>query len=37
LTDVGRLRRAGFKPCIALIAMIRNRLDRYRDAKLLPR
>jgi hypothetical protein len=36
LTDIGRLRRAGFNPCIDTIAMIREQLDRYRDAKLLP-
>jgi len=37
LTDIGRLRRAGFNPCIDWIAMVREQLDQYRDAKLLPR
>jgi len=37
LTDTGRLRRAGFNACVDTIAMIRDQLDRYRDARLLPR
>jgi nucleoside-diphosphate-sugar epimerase len=37
LSDVGLLRRAGFNACVDTIAMIRDQLDRYRDAKLLPR
>jgi hypothetical protein len=37
LTDTGRLRRAGFNACIDTIAMLRDQLDKYRDAGLLPR
>jgi nucleoside-diphosphate-sugar epimerase len=37
LTDVGRLRRAGFNACVDTIAMLHNQLEKYRDAKLLPR
>ena len=37
LTDNGRLRRAGFNVCVDTIAMIRDQLQQYRDAKLLPR
>ncbi len=37
LTDTGRLRRAGFNACIDSIAMLRDQLERYRDANLLPR
>lgn len=37
LSDTGRLRRAGFNACVDTIAMIRNQLDQYRDARLLPR
>jgi nucleoside-diphosphate-sugar epimerase len=37
LTDTGRLRRAGFNVCVDTIAMIRDQLDSYRDARLLPR
>jgi hypothetical protein len=37
LSDVGRLRRAGFNPCIDTIAMIRHQLNQYSDARLLPR
>jgi nucleoside-diphosphate-sugar epimerase len=37
LSDVGRLRRAGFNACVDSIAMIRDQLERYRDAGLLPR
>ena len=37
LTDTGRLRRAGFNACVDTIAMIRDQLDQYRDARLLPR
>jgi nucleoside-diphosphate-sugar epimerase len=37
LTDTGRLRRAGFNACVDTIAMIRDQLDRYREARLLPR
>ena len=37
LSDTGLLRRAGFNACVDTIAMIRDQLDRYRDAKLLPR
>jgi hypothetical protein len=31
------LRRAGFNACVDTIAMIRDQLDQYRDARLLPR
>jgi len=37
LTDTGLLRRAGFNACVDTIAMLRDQLNRYRDAKLLPR
>jgi nucleoside-diphosphate-sugar epimerase len=37
LSDTGRLRRAGFNACVDTVAMIRDQLDRYRDARLLPR
>ena len=37
LTDVGRLRRAGFNACVDTIAMLHGQLEQYRDAKLLPR
>src|SRR5947209_11934635 len=37
LTDVGRLRRAGFNACVDTIAMLHNQLEQYRAAKLLPR
>jgi nucleoside-diphosphate-sugar epimerase len=37
LTDVGRLRRAGFNACVDTIAMLQEQLEQYRDAKLLPR
>jgi nucleoside-diphosphate-sugar epimerase len=37
LSDTGRLRRAGFNACVDTTAMIRGQLDRYRDARLLPR
>jgi hypothetical protein len=37
LTDTGLLRRAGFNACVDTIAMIRDQLDQYRDARLLPR
>jgi nucleoside-diphosphate-sugar epimerase len=37
LSDTGRLRRAGFNTSVDTMAMIRDQLDRYRDAKLLPR
>jgi hypothetical protein len=37
LTDCGRLRRAGFNACVDSIAMIHDQLNRYCDAKLLPR
>jgi nucleoside-diphosphate-sugar epimerase len=37
LSDTGRLRRAGFNACVDTIAMIRDQLDKYRDARLLPR
>ena len=37
LTDTGRLRRAGFNACVDTIAMVRDQLNQYRDAKLLPR
>ena len=36
LTDVGRLRRAGFNACVDTIAMLHNQLEKYRDARLLP-
>jgi nucleoside-diphosphate-sugar epimerase len=36
LTDTGRLRRAGFNACVDTIAMIRDHLNKYQDAKLLP-
>src|ERR1700722_17152457 len=34
LTDTGRLRRAGFNACVDTIAMIRDQLGQYRDARL---
>ncbi|HEY3679865.1 MAG TPA: SDR family oxidoreductase [Bradyrhizobium sp.] len=37
LSDVGRLRRAGFSPCLDTVAMIRDQLNQYRHARLLPR
>ncbi|HKH01422.1 MAG TPA: SDR family oxidoreductase [Bradyrhizobium sp.] len=37
LTDVGRLRRAGFNACVDTIAMLHDQLEQYRDARLLPR
>jgi hypothetical protein len=37
LSDTGRLRRAGFNACVDTIAMLRDQLERYREAKLLPR
>ena len=37
LTDVGRLRRAGFNACVDTIAMLHSQLENYRDARLLPR
>jgi hypothetical protein len=37
LTDTGKLRRAGFNVCIDTVAMLRDQLEQYRDAKLLPR
>jgi nucleoside-diphosphate-sugar epimerase len=37
LSDTGLLRRAGFNACVDTIAMIEDQLERYRDAKLLPR
>ena len=37
LSDTGKLRRAGFNACVDTIAMLRDQLDRYREARLLPR
>jgi hypothetical protein len=37
LSDTGKLRRAGFNACVDTIAMLRDQLDRYRGARLLPR
>jgi nucleoside-diphosphate-sugar epimerase len=37
LSDTGKLRRAGFNACVDTIAMLREQLDRYRGARLLPR
>jgi nucleoside-diphosphate-sugar epimerase len=37
LTDTGKLRRAGFNACVDSIAMLRDQLERYREARLLPR
>jgi nucleoside-diphosphate-sugar epimerase len=37
LSDVGRLRRAGFNACVDTMAMLHDQLQRYRDARLLPR
>jgi nucleoside-diphosphate-sugar epimerase len=37
LCDTGLLRRAGFNACVDTTAMIEDQLDRYRDARLLPR
>ena len=37
LTDIGRLRRAGFNACVDTIAMIRDHLNKYQEARLLPR
>ena len=36
LSDTGKLRRAGFNACVDTIAMLRDQLDRYREARLLP-
>jgi nucleoside-diphosphate-sugar epimerase len=36
LCDTGQLRRAGFNASLDTIAMIRDQLDQYRNAKLLP-
>jgi nucleoside-diphosphate-sugar epimerase len=36
LCDTGRLRRAGFNASLDTIAMIRDQLNQYRNAKLLP-
>jgi nucleoside-diphosphate-sugar epimerase len=37
VTDVGRLRRAGFNACVDTIAMLHGQIEMYRAAKLLPR
>ena len=37
LSDTGKLRRAGFNACVDTIAMLRDQIERYRDARLLPR
>jgi nucleoside-diphosphate-sugar epimerase len=37
LTDNGRLRRAGFNVCVDTLAMLRDQIGQYRDARLLPR
>jgi nucleoside-diphosphate-sugar epimerase len=37
LSDTGKLRRAGFNAIVDTIAMLRDQLDRYREARLLPR
>jgi nucleoside-diphosphate-sugar epimerase len=37
LSDTGKLRRAGFNACVDTIAMLRGQLEKYRDARLLPR
>ena len=37
VTDTGRLRRAGFNACVDTIAMLRDQLNQYREAGLLPR
>ena len=37
LTDNGRLRRAGFNVCVDTVAMLRDQIGQYRDARLLPR
>ena len=37
VTDTGRLRRAGFNACVDTIAMLRDQLNQYREARLLPR
>jgi nucleoside-diphosphate-sugar epimerase len=36
LTDNGRLRRAGFNVCVDTVAMLREQIGQYRDARLLP-
>jgi nucleoside-diphosphate-sugar epimerase len=37
LTDNGRLRRAGFNVCVDTVTMLRDQIERYCDARLLPR
>jgi hypothetical protein len=37
LSDTGKLRRAGFNACVDTIAMLREQLEQYRVARLLPR
>src|SRR5450631_2861865 len=37
LTNTGQLRRAGFNACVDTVAMLRDQIERYRDARLLPR
>jgi hypothetical protein len=36
LSDVGRLRRAGFGGSVDTIAMFERQIDAYREAKILP-
>jgi len=36
LSDTGKLSRAGFNACVNTIAMLRDQLDRYREAGPLP-
>jgi nucleoside-diphosphate-sugar epimerase len=37
LSDTGKLRRAGFNACVDTIVMLRDQIEQYREAKLLPR
>jgi hypothetical protein len=37
VTDTGRLRRAGFNACVDSFAMLHDQIERYREARLLPR
>jgi len=37
LSDTGKLRRAGFNACVDTVAMLRDQIERYREAGLLPR
>jgi hypothetical protein len=36
LSDTGKLRRAGFNACVDTVAMLRDQIERYREAGSLP-